>query len=179
MARPLPPNKKCGDIVADEQGVRAQLERALKQLADEHSPLFSRDVNERSITHWLGAILAPLFPDWDVDCEYNRKGVDPKKLTLTPQQVSSDDIEARTVYPDVIVHCRGKTDNLLVLEAKKAGPTADYSRDMEKLRAFVAPIVRGGLEYRFGALVVFRTESTPPRAEVAEWIRGNQMRYPS
>jgi len=45
---------------------------ALATLFERDTHLFAVDANERSITHRLAVHLAPHFPGWDIDCEYNR-----------------------------------------------------------------------------------------------------------
>ncbi len=108
-------------------------------LARDHD-LFSRDLNERTLTHRLAVYLEPRFADWHVDCEYNRNGKDPKEMFLPRQRlgvVTDEDLEARTVFPDILVHERGtNTRNLLVLEAKKTTSNVDEEFDLRKLDAF-------------------------------------------
>ena len=133
--------------------VRELLEQALVRLAKDDSYLFAHDLHERTITHKLGEYLQPLFPDWNVDCEYNRDEHEPKRVNL-------DDIpeeewgEGSNVYPDIIVHHRGDNDhNLLIIEAKKrsalGGAIDNYDR--RKIEAFSR-----GLEYGNGAALTFR-----------------------
>src|SRR5271156_1841591 len=103
--------------------IESKLRRAIRTLLREDGWLLRYDANERSITHKLAEYLQKEFRDWHVDCEYNLDGHDDsKKLDLPPKRnISSADTEARTVFPDIIVHCRGKHAkrlNLLVLEAK-------------------------------------------------------------
>jgi hypothetical protein len=92
-------------------------------------------VNERSITHYLAIYLKQEFADWDVDVEYNRNLGFIKRVRLDPPQPSADDTDAVTVYPDVIVHKRDTTSNLLVVEVKKAG-RGGIEFDLRKLKAF-------------------------------------------
>lgn len=136
------------------------LDDALEDLGSLHRPLFERNANERSLTHWLAVLLVSRFPGWDVDCEYNRDGFATKKIRIRTA-VSSDDLDAQTVFPDIIVHRRGTPDNLLVIEAKKSNNRVGNLQDREKLEAFMASGM-GGLSYRFGALVVFRVEEGTP-----------------
>lgn len=99
--------------------------------------LLRTDASERSMTHRLALHLTPLFPDFDVDCEYNRDGFDVKRLELHERPAKDDDTEAVTVFPDIVVHRRGQSDaNLLVIEVKKAGAAIRADYDMLKLRAF-------------------------------------------
>ena len=121
----------------NKQEVKRRLEWALDRLYEEDSCLLALDANERSITHRLGMYLQEAFPNWDVDCEYNRKGHDPEKLRLQEQQITSGNTDGDTVFPDIIVHHRTKThDNLLVVEVKKTTSTASDDRDIQKLDAF-------------------------------------------
>jgi hypothetical protein len=138
------------------------LESALQKLVDEDADLFAVDINERSITHRLAVHLTPLFPAWDVDCKYNRNGHEPKRLGFDVQTVETNDVDAKTVYPDVIVHQRGTDHNLLVVEAKKANNAEGTGRDIRKLEAFVDE-----LGYQYAAAVVIDT-GTPPDYHI-EW----------
>ena len=101
--------------------------------------LLEVDANERSITHKLAEHLQKEFPEWHVDCEYNRRGVDTKKLLEIisyPIEINSPvDTEARTVFPDIIVHKRTTPLNLLVIEVKKDNNN-DSTIDIQKLEAF-------------------------------------------
>lgn len=118
---------------------RLAIESALDELLHEEFELFDLDVNERSMTHALARRLESWFPGYSVDCEYNRDGIDPKIL-LDGQHVQNanelysteaDVGDARTVYPDIIVHKRGSSENLLVIEAKKS---TDKSLCLDKLK---------------------------------------------
>lgn len=150
--------------------VRSALERALECLVREHAALFTADANERSITHWLASIIAPMFPTWHVDCEYNRVGAQPKRVVVPASDVPANDRDAQTVYPDIIVHRRNTDENLLVIEAKKAARVSAVVDDEQKLDAFVyTPTSGGGLGYRFGALVVLHTVEFPS-ANIAKWL---------
>lgn len=122
---------------------------AIDLLLRKDAYLFEVDANERSISHRLAMYLAKLFPDWDVDCEFNRDGHEPKRLQLNPEPIQSDDEGGRTVYPDVIIHRRGQNCNLLAIEVKKVGGGTDAS-DLRKLRA-----LRSELKYDLGLFIRF------------------------
>ena len=62
--------------------VKKALKEALDQLLRADAELLNNDVNERSISHRLACYLEPLFPGWNVDCEYNRKHDDPGDQNL-------------------------------------------------------------------------------------------------
>lgn len=154
-----------------EADLRVALEKALADLCANHAHLFSVDANERSLTHWLAAILARLLPGADVDCEYNRSGNLPKRLLPScALGVKADDTDAQSVYPDVIVHRRGTDLNFLAIEAKKSTRARAVLEDIDKLKGYTEPVSVGGLGYRFGALVVFETKRSPPEARLHEWL---------
>lgn len=125
-----------------------ELESALDQLYEQDGELLQRDVNERSVSHKLAEYHQQRFIRWNVDCEYNRDGYDKKQLPA--QKVCSNDIEATTVFPDIVVHRRGlekEKHNLLVVEMKKQG--RPIAKDEAKLRSF-----KSFLHYRYAALVI-------------------------
>lgn len=121
-------------MTAEEQALTATC-RAVAQLYSRDKALFELDASERAITHKLAEHLQAEFMDWNVDCEYNRRGLRPKVLVMPPEAVRPDESEAVTVYPDIIVHRRGTDDNFLVIEVKKERGSAN-THDREKLMAF-------------------------------------------
>jgi hypothetical protein len=134
---------------------RAELQNRLRQaIAAFHQDdrlLLQFDVNERTVSSRLGVHLMAVFRDWNVDCEYNRDVIDPKQLRPPNEPIEWTDTEAKTVYPDVIVHERGLPNNALVVELKKTqvGGAANFDRD--KLRAYTDKQFR----YALGAFVTF------------------------
>ncbi|WP_454677202.1 hypothetical protein [Achromobacter marplatensis] len=110
--------------------------RALSELLVNDPDLLSIDANERSITFRFAMYLQQYFTGWTVDCEYNRDGVEPKRLGHLELYPDSEDDEAKTVFPDVIVHRRQTKENLLVLEFKKSTSRVDRQIDLRKLRGY-------------------------------------------
>ena len=122
-----------------ERALHEKVKLALCDFFVEDDDLLQRNVNERSITHKLAEYLQRQFEGLKVDCEYNRRGKDPKTLQ-------------KRIFPDIIVHDRGDSDNnRLVIEVKKsaAGPV---TRDEEKLRGLTSS---DGYHYTLGLLLVF------------------------
>lgn len=139
-----------------QKDVDSRLQRALDRLAISDKELFRKDVNERSLTHKLAEHLTLEFLGWDVDCEYNRDGGLPKRLVRYQGDLSSmGDIDAPTVFPDIIVHKRGTMKNLLVIEVKKDSSRVDHKFDWDKLKAF--KYNPDGHKYSFAAFVVLKT----------------------
>jgi hypothetical protein len=139
----------------DELNERLGRACAIFMERDQH--LLCVEANERSMTHKFAEYLQREFPEWDVDCEYNRSGHVPKRLrTLVPEwQVSPEDENATTVFPDIIVHRRGAKENLLVIEAKKSGTSDTFDR--AKLAAYMS---EDAYNYLHAVLVRFVTAGT-------------------
>jgi hypothetical protein len=110
---------------------------ALSKLLANDDYLLNIDANERSITFRFAMYLQQQLPDRTVDCEFNRDGVDPKRIMHLKLNPDSEDTEAKTVFPDVIVHRRGRcTENYLVVEFKKSTSRVDRQIDLQKLRDY-------------------------------------------
>ncbi len=121
------------------EDVHRKLAAAIDDLLQVDVYLLDANCSERSLTHQLAVHLAGQFPEYQVDCEYNRDGFDVKRLELSRRDahVADDALDAVTVFPDVVVHERGSNENnLLVVEVKKATSAANSSYDIKKLRAF-------------------------------------------
>lgn len=110
--------------------------RAIDKLIEKDRYLLHVDSSERSISHRLAIYIEQQFPDWDVDCEYNRDEDYIKKLPGPARETSDADLNAVTVLPDIIVHKRGESENLIVLEMKKSSNKEDEEHDREKLERF-------------------------------------------
>jgi hypothetical protein len=110
--------------------------RALNELLARDGDLLGINANERSITFRFAMYLQPAFPAWTVDCEYNRDGTDPKRIGNLELYPDSEDEDAKTVFPDVIVHRRRTRENHLVLEFKKSTSRIDREIDLRKLRGY-------------------------------------------
>ena len=115
------------------------LTQACDMLIKHDSYLLEIQVNERSLTHRLAVYLESLFPEWHVDCEYNRNWKNIPKIIYTDDTVRVDDDKWKTAYPDIIIHKRGaNNENLVVIEAKKDSKEDDDSvnYDRKKLEAY-------------------------------------------
>jgi hypothetical protein len=126
------PTKKLGEVPDSE--IKRKVEFCIRQLLRNDYHLLEINAHERSIAHRLAEYLQQQFHDWHVDCEYNRHGIEIKKLG-----------EAR-VYPDIIVHLRNTPFNLLVIELKCSNE--NYKGDIEKLKKFTDQ--NGEFKYKLG-----------------------------
>ena len=148
--------------------MKEQIENALRAAIDllltADEDILRLDINERTISHRLAIYLEPHFPGWNVDCEYNRNHDDVKRLDIKRRNVTSDDTQATTVFPDIIVHRRGTDQNLLVIEMKKTTSHEDDDYDFGKLLAF-----KKQLGYSFAVFLKVRTERDV-RIDTIEWV---------
>jgi hypothetical protein len=136
--------------------IKINVDRALKDFLVTDSQLLELSANEQAATHRIAGYLQKYFVDWHVDCEYNRKNADPKKL------------QGELVKPDILVHRRNTNDNLLCIEAKKAGGYLDD--DQKKLHGFTNPT--GEYKYRFGLMMILSLEA--PYKIDCEWFRNGK-----
>ncbi|MBI4480164.1 MAG: hypothetical protein HY651_09095 [Acidobacteria bacterium] len=141
----------------DRDDIESRVRRSLALLLKHDKFLLEVDVNERSITHKLAEYLQAEFPEWHVDCEYNRRGALPKRLQIAADTpVRADDTEAQTVYPDIIVHRRNTDENLLVIEVKKSSNCNRAAWDRQKLEAFKEA---DDYSYDYAVFLKFETRS--------------------
>jgi len=130
---------------------------AIQKLQSEDSELLdpAYNINERTITHLLAVYLKESFPEFHVDCEYNRQhgdGADEyiaKNVDLPRRDGGFEDLEAKTVFPDIIVHIRQTQRNLLALEIKMGWKTGNINFDRTKAEAY-----KKALGYRYAAYLV-------------------------
>jgi hypothetical protein len=151
-----------------DHDIRNALLGALECLLEEDGHLFKAGTSERSLTFRLGVNLQNEVDDhWRVDSEYNRNENVPKRLeqikgkrlALNPKSRSRGD-----VYPDLIVHHRGKEGpNRLAIETKKADEQTakNTAFDYMKLREYQTELGYGSV-----AFVVFGTDEAEPYVKV-------------
>ncbi len=99
--------------------IKKKIIKSYNLMLSKDNQLFEVDINKRSLIHKLAEYLQLGFLKWNVDCEYNRDGLDVKKINSFKKNVTTDNTDAVSVYPDIIIHHRGIKDNLVVIEAKK------------------------------------------------------------
>jgi hypothetical protein len=117
--------------------MRTELDKvvaALKELYVREAFLFEHDLGERALTHRLAVSLEREFPDFEVDCEFDRLG--PRTLNLPHGSiVSTDDHLGKSIYPDIVVHQRTVPKNHVAIEVRKASNHQPIEHDRHKLRA--------------------------------------------
>jgi len=144
--------------------IESRVENVLKLFLEKEKFLLENNLNERTISHKLAEQLQKEFPDWDVDCEYNRKFGKIKKLH--PETIKSDDADAKTVYPDIIIHHRHTDDNLLIIEIKKNASRSDKKDDIDKIIGFIKEY-----KYSYGLFIDFITTGAEKgRIKSKQWF---------
>lgn len=135
--------------------IKMKVSAGLDLFSRRDSILLELNVNERSIAHKLAEYLQNEFSDWNVDCEYNRKGSIAKEL----DGIRYCDEQKRTdrIYPDIIVHIRNTEKNLLVIEVKV---DSTDPCDIKKLQLFTNP--RGSYRYCSGLFIQFKSDKSKP-----------------
>ena len=122
--------------------------------------LLTVEANERSLTHKFAEHLQTVIGcSWNVDCEYNRYGPEIKVIDGIKEIVGcdtpTDDIKAKTVFPDIIIHKRGADGpNLVVIEAKKDANDEHRIKDVQKLQK-----IQTKYNYCFAVFIDFKTET--------------------
>lgn len=123
--------------------MQAALDKVVTALGDFYARetlLFEKDLGERTLTHRLAVAVEKQFPEWNVDCDYNRLGE--RTLRLPKASIAStDDDLGKSIYPDIVVHHRGIPENLLAIEVRKASNHQPPHHDQHKLRALTDPHV--------------------------------------
>jgi len=127
--------------------VLPRLNTAISRMIEHDFELLEDCAGERSIAHRLAVYLEHEFPGWHVDCEFNRQGEegerDPKRVSPGLPHLPEFRAGQGTadVTPDVIIHRRRKTWNLLAIEVKPSS-SADLPRDRENLRKYLTEILK-------------------------------------
>lgn len=106
---------------------------AAKQLYTKDKDLITKDLCERCLAHRLAFHLQLLFPDFYVDCEFNKSFYKDKVDNKVLSSIHGN-------YVDIIVHKRSNNygENLLCFEVKKAKNTKGRDKDRENLRILTA-----------------------------------------
>lgn len=140
---------------APDREIASLLCTAIRKVFENDLYLLEINAHERTICAHLAGYLKELFTNWHVDVEYNRSGVDPKKIGIGEVPES--------IFPDIIIHKRGSKDNLLVLELKKGESLAPDQRDIIKLEAIAKT-------YGYRYSVFIRLSGRGPRITCMEWV---------
>ena len=111
-------------------------EKAKNEFLEKEKAIIKNDTNERTLTQRLAFYLELQlrknikYENYSVDCEYNRKEEDIKRLKF------GKNTDKKEIYPDIIVYQRKIKNNLIAIEMKKTtSRNTDKIKDIEKLEA--------------------------------------------
>lgn len=136
--------------VLTKEKVEEFVSRACRDVENKDSFLLDKDVSEWAIAHRLAVYIEKYFPEYNIDCEYNRMAdADGTYSTRSPKRVHGTAKER----PDIIVHRRGPgaDNNLLVIELKK-----NQSDDDENF--LDAMMADPNFSYKYGCHVLITNE---------------------
>lgn len=157
-----------------DKEIISRLELSLEIMYIKDNWLLIHEISERSITHKIASYLQILFPEYNVDCEYNgditqatqkkkiwivRKELEKRDLLTKDEKKTPDEIIERDVYPDIIIHRRGTNDdNLCIIEIKKSSSKVSFKYDEIKLKAYTRSDGYGNnLKYQLGIFIELET----------------------
>lgn len=126
--------------------LQENINKSIEKLIENDSELIENNM-EWATAHKLARYLEDHYPEWNIDCEYNKMG---------PDFVPKHDSKNQHRRPDIIIHHRGRLErehNLLVIEVKME---AGNDNDIEKLLDFTSdPTGDRGFQYQFGLKISF------------------------
>jgi hypothetical protein len=142
----------------DISAIIAKFSRALQVFTENDLHLLIHNANERTVTHKLAEYLQDQFSEYNVDCEYNRNGHEPKRVRLDDAYDEPEGKKYKSIYPDIIVHRRGTNEhNLLIVEAKKSTDSRGAARELFDKKKLVAYATSEELHYPVGIYIFFYT----------------------
>ena len=141
----------------EERRVREVMNAVLARLIAQDADLLVLDVHERTITAKLAGYMQELLPEWTVDPEYNRIQDRVKEVRFAEKWI--------IVVPDIIIHRRNSSENLLVLEAKKIGDGKAEAYDRRKILA-----LKEQQHYHYAVFLSLRTGRENPGIESIDWL---------
>lgn len=147
-----------GFLSPDE--MRKVVNDALSDFAKRDMVLLDLGVQEETISHRLAIYIEQRLPEWEVDCEYNRDLMCPKK---NPKG-------SGCIRPDIVVHKRNSSRNLLVVEIKK---TTHMEKTIESARLRVREFTELWTHhprYCHGVVMVFPVRTNEPKDVLCYWF---------
>ena len=131
--------------------IKSKVEKAIMLLLKNDLFLLEIKAHERSVAHKLAEYLQQEFPEYHVDCEYNRDKNISKRLKDIPECKNNQNNSSDLVYPDIIIHRRNTDNNLLVIEIKTSNNSEKC--DLKKLELFTDSSEK--FKYQFGLFLKF------------------------
>ncbi len=177
--------------IMEIQDIQQKLLNSIEVLCSKNHFLIENDISERAISHKLAIYIECEFSEFDVDCEYNGYVESDKnkkyikilkdkanKLGIKRNTDGDNEIIYREVYPDIIIHKRGRNtegSNLLIIEMKKSYRPDNGRYDREKLCSYTSRDDENNLNYKLGAFILLNKRQNP--CYTIEWYKdGTKMK---
>ncbi|HVE80861.1 MAG TPA: hypothetical protein VNA68_01840 [Candidatus Dormibacteraeota bacterium] len=120
-------------VLLDYAKVKEFVSRASREVEFKDTFLLEKTVSEWTIAHRLAVYLEKYFPEYNIDCEYNRMQGSQSSVYAITDHVPKQ-LHGKKRRPDIIVHHRGhNSDNLLVIALKWRARGDDHS-DLKAMR---------------------------------------------
>jgi len=124
---------------ATKKTIKNNIRKAIQIFIEKDKKLLMQvNVHEVAISHRIAVYLEHLFPNLDIDCEYNKH-----------YDGSSKQSDGAKIRPDIIIHHREYLNAVAIFEIKKAGPNSQLGKsDIKKLKK-----AQKNLRYKIGVYI--------------------------
>ena len=115
----------------NQESVEKAINEACANLYQKWPHIIEEHLNERTIVaDFIAPHLRREFPEWDVNTDFNREGVDRGPKT---------DLTGRLLLPDIIIHKHGPDGpNVAAIQVKGHWNREDRNKDEESLKRIQA-----------------------------------------
>lgn len=166
--------EKITEVEAKElELLQSNIEKAFDLVYKNDEFLITNGLCERCIMFRFAGYLADLYPDYNVDCEYNRHIDNIKRIR-----------KDKEIFPDVILHTRGVDENnFAIIELKNKTNPDDVGRknDENKLRALTENKSDGNKDplynygYKFGLAITVCGDSKETMQSIVVYRNGKKI----
>jgi len=145
------------------------IDSGIHELVNNEIDILQRGLNELNLNGHLRGYLRPLFPNFDVDPEYNgdilkendRKALDIAKNRMLEIGIEPNERNNYPLTPDIIIHKRNSNEqNLVVIEIKKDNNNRkNKDFDLLKLEHMTIDYMGNHYNYKLGVAIIFGTNT--------------------
>ena len=170
------------NIFMNKNTVEKKIERCVDKLYKDDKYLFESKVCERCLMFRLAYYLQMAFPDYFVDCEFNKMGFKNYKY-MEKVEPSEQGRKLKKMFADIIIHKRNSNvqDNFICLEIKptKKGMDTDSERlkNMTRKNGFRHKGRKYIYAYDFGFFIYLPKDKT--RSEIRIFENGAETQLTS
>ena len=152
------------------------VDMSLNKLYEKDKYLIQNNSTERNIvfhfsryfSNFFDKKYTKIYDELSVDCEYDRDDSDKKKIL-------DDNKNEKNIYPDFILHKRGKNSNknILVIEFKMYDNTdqGELQRDIIKLKKLTDP--NANFKYKLGLHIIIGKERE--EVKIVKYVDGKKV----